>query len=782
MKRIFDIIRAAAILMVLSMSASCLKVDILMPVMEDGQVSLTLKCSDIAQTRATATEAGDDAYNENDIHTLDIFFYPSTADVNTAAIHHMRLENLQGTGSYTYNQRIETSVIETIFGTLGTTAKIYAIANLKSDNSVALSSTATVNQLKSTVIATAAFAGTVAQDDFVMDSVGDSADDDDLIDDFVTYDSNTRSISGTINLYRAASKIGLFITSVTNVPVTDADGNPVVDAEGNPVMWVANTDRMLVRLNNGVKKTRIDADYTVQTADYFNFESGQDRKMQKPEGKSFWQQDIPFYSYPSNWSESGSDEEAYLTLIVPWVKSNDPNKSYPTYYQVPVNGLTQQLSRNSYYKINLEVSRLGTFTEGALTTITPGSYLILDWTTNTIDADMLDYRYLVVDQKEYTIYNQEEFYIPFRSSHETEIVSVEFKQQDLSNKYASDETWNVITEGSAKYFNNLDIKDGQIYYKNDLDNVYISNTFDFTPYKLTFRIRHKETQYQTVYYEDITIIQYPAIYGVPYTNSDWENSNTPGASSNNDKRGYVFVNGYNDGINRDTQDFFCSAPGFGNTTGSPNMFVFNITSVAGTDYVVGDPRENAVDNDFINETHTLNGTRYSIWDTAPALYDGETDRTLKYYYATDVDYTSSETMMNSRTRNMIAPQFRIASAYGVLQPDATEAKNLEYLKKRCASYQEDGYPAGRWRLPTEAEFRFIISQVNKNPATLPALYITNKNYWCAHGLGTVNGATVTMTYTTKSDGNSTRCVYDTWYWGNEPIDDPSVFTWGDMPR
>ena len=210
MKRIFDIIRAVAILMVLSMSASCLKVDILKPVMEDGQVSLTLKCSDIAQTRAT--EAGEDAYNENDINTLDIFFYPSTADVNTAAIYNMRLENLQGTGSYTYNQRIETSVIETIFGTSGTTAKIYAIANFKSDdNSVTLSSTATVNQLKSTVIATAAFAGIVAQDDFVMDSVGDSADDDDLIDDFVTYDSKTRSISGTINLYRAASKIGLFI-------------------------------------------------------------------------------------------------------------------------------------------------------------------------------------------------------------------------------------------------------------------------------------------------------------------------------------------------------------------------------------------------------------------------------------------------------------------------------------------------------------------------------------------------------------------------------------------
>ena len=768
-----NIFRIVAALMALVLTASCIKVDIIRPTVEEGQVSLTIKCSDIAQTRAT--EAGEDAYNENKIDRLDVFFYAAGASDDAAAIYRMTLTSLNATGSYTYDQRIETTIIETIFGTganARTQAKIYAIANLPAG--VTVSNNASVSDLKATAIETAAFAGTVMQDNFVMDSKGD---------DVVTYNSATRGITGEIKLYRAASKIALFITEVNSVPVTDADGNVQKDAQGNDIMWTANTNGMMVRLNNGVKKTNLDntfSPYTVVTDDYFSFASGKERKL-VADG-SQWKQELPFYSYSSDWSADGKDKEAYLTLIVPWQKSDAPGVFHNTYYQVPINGLTEDLIRNNYYKISLKVSRLGTFTEGDAVTITPGTYIILDWTTNTIDADMLDYRYLVVDQKEYTIYNQEELYIPFASSHETEIVSVQFKQQDLSNKYASDETWNEITEGSAKYFNDLDIKDGQIYYKNDLDNVYISNTFDFTPYKLTFTIRHKETQYQNIYYENITVIQYPAIYGVPYTNSDWENNNNPSASANNDNNGYVFVNGYNDDTPRGTQDFFCTAPGFGNTDGSPNMFVFNITSVSGTDYVVGDPRENVIDENFINQTHNQNNRNYSIWDTAPALYEGASERTLKYYYATDVDYTSSETMQNSRTRNMIAPQFRIASAYGVLSPSADEAKDLQYLKKRCASYQEDGYPAGRWRLPTEAEFRFIISQVNKNPATLPALYITTKNYWCAHGLGTVNGATVTMSYTTTSSGNSTRCVYDTWYWGNEPIDDPSVFTWGDMPR
>lgn len=742
--------------MVLSMSASCLKVDILKPVMEDGQFSLTLKCSDIAQTRAT--EAGEDAYNENDINTLDIFFYPSTADVNTAAIHHIRLENLQGTGSYTYNQRIETSVIETIFGTSGTTAKIYAIANFKSDdNSVALSSTATVNQLKSTVIATAAFAGTVAQDDFVMDSVGDSADDDDLIDDEVTYDSNTRSISGTIKLYRAASKIGLFITSVTDVPVTDANGNAVMDDAGNPVMWVANTDGMLVRLNNGVKKTRIDADYTIQTADYFSFAAGQERSLQKPEGKSAWQQDIPFYSYPSNWSESGSDKEAYLTLIVPWAKSDDLDKYYPTYYQVPVNGLTQQLSRNSYYKINLEVSRLGKFTEEESVKITPGSYLILDWTTNTIDADMLDYRYLVVDQKEYTIYNQNELYIPFASSHTAEITNVTFAQQDIKG---TSPVWTTIASNNSNYWTDLEIVGNQIYFRNVLDNVYTSSTFDFTPYRLTFRIKHTGTAGNT-YYEDITVYQYPAIYGSFRQNSDYSEN---GGQANGDN-GYVYVNGYQGSSAGSGTDYFLSANGVGGIQGtySPNMYEFTITSVEGTNYVIGDPRE-------INVTYNENSAK---WASAVTTQSSQ-KRELSNYYGTE---------NSTRTRNMIAPKFRIASAYGALST-VDASKQLETLRKRCASYQEDGYPAGRWRLPTEAEFKFIMTQVNRSPATLPPMYLKGYEYWCAHGLGIIaqNGNTTVSYVTSDNDGHSTRCVYDTWYWGDERLPNPDVFTWGDMPR
>ena len=132
---------------------------------------------------------------------------------------------------------------------------------------------------------------------------------------------------------------------------------------------------------------------------------------------------------------------------------------------------------------------------------------------------------------------------------------------------------------------------------------------------------------------------------------------------------------------------------------------------------------------------------------------------------------------------MIAPKFRVASGYAVLYTNGNGMDTLENLKKRCASYQEDGYPAGRWRLPTKAEFEFMISQVNKK--TLPEIYVIDTQYWCAHGLGTPNAqGKVTMEYVGHdSEGHSTRCVYDEWYWEDKLNNTQKrTFTWGDMPR
>ncbi len=135
------------------------------------------------------------------------------------------------------------------------------------------------------------------------------------------------------------------------------------------------------------------------------------------------------------------------------------------------------------------------------------------------------------------------------------------------------------------------------------------------------------------------------------------------------------------------------------------------------------------------------------------------------------------------TQNVISPKFISASSYGKTLPVTYEG-----AKKRCAAYQEYGYPAGRWRLPTEAEILFLQKLNTDNK--IPSLFnpSTTNGYWAAGALlyvkdGSGNDIFVDLsgvTANTNSIGYTVgantytsyvRCVYDTWYWGENHSDD-----------
>ena len=760
---------------------------------ESNTLTLKLLCSENVESRTV-----DNTNNEDAIHRLDIFLYPNTANFYTPATYSKTIDKLTSNESHTVNLTLDNTTITNLFGTTGTTCKVYVIANRPDATKLDASKTS-VNELKAMEIE-ATFAIKTPQTDFVMDS-DFSIDGDNVV---VTLDRQTHALSGTVPLYRAASKISLIIDEVIDVPMTDADGNPIyqTDENGNlikdekgeniPIVWQANTEGMLVRMHDGVSRSTIDcsvAHYTIQKTDtqndYFNFIS--DNEMKLEASGNDWVHNPSFYSYSSDWGKSTPDEEPYLTLIVPWQRSNETNAYQRTYYQVPISTIAKNLSRNHHYKIYLKVSRLGSFVEEVPEEITPSSYIIVPWQREPVNADLLDYRYLMVEEKNITIYNEDELYIPYATSHPAKIVesTINFYQQDITG---ADPVWETIGTNSSNRYNTLQLvttEEGtQIYFKNELDNLYTNPTFDFTPYKLTFTIQHEDNE---DYYEEVTIIQYPAIYGEVEQNWDYSNDyyGQTGTDGNN---GFTYVNGYQ-GTSNGNYDFFGSVNGLsGNSSSSPNRYIFTVTSVEGTKYVIGDPRDNSY-------TYEADDAK---WAVAKALFDGSSNRELKYYYGTDVTsdlyttstntneiYTTDEAAEAAeRTINMIAPKFRIASGYAVLNTGGTGMYILENLKKRCASYQEDGYPAGRWRLPTKAEFEFIVSQVNKG--TLPQIYIDDTQYWCAHGLGTPDGnGKVTMKYVARdANGHSVRCVYDEWYWTDklETPAEKNVFTWGDQPR
>ena len=777
-------------------------------------LTLNLVCSENQSSRAA-----DNTNNEDAIHRLDIFLYPLDAGFDTPSVGDpITLTGINKNESHSFSVPLDNAVIESLFGKDEDADKvdncrIYVIANLPAGTTLP-TGYPTVNQLKALSIAGsfAQFAqvngATTStyqpQTDFVMDSDFtidiETINNISVTNDQVTLDRTTHKLTGRVPLYRAASKISLEITAVNPVTLTNENNEPVYgiledgsfrteknDGE-EPIKWVANTTGMQVRLHDGVKNGFID--YSKQSSkaqkledeDYYSFYNSKtktplDVPIVKADGETTWKHNPAFYSYSSDWGRVESpDEEPYLTLIVPWQLSTETNKFVPTYYQIPINTITKKLERNTHYKISLVVSRLGSLVEEKPEVISPSSYIIVPWQSETVNADLMDYRYLMVEEKEITIYNENELYIPYVTSHEAYILpsSIKFYQQDITG---ADPEWNEINSTNSNYFANLELVGingvRQIYYKNVLDNVYTSSTFDFTPYKVTFTIQHKDNP---DYKEEVTIIQYPAIYGEAEQNWDYSNDyntnngtiteNTTNRDGNN---GFMFVNGYQNRNGNNDVDFFLSARGVEDLSAgsySPNMYIFTVTSVQGTDYVVGDPRET-------NITYNANSAR---WASAPSMAS-TTKRELENYYGTE----NSE-----RTRKMIAPKFRLASAYAVLYTEDDGSKDLENLRKRCASYQEDGYPAGRWRLPTEAEFRFIMTQVNRTPATLPPMYIKGKSYWCAHGVGLVqNNGSIQMSYVARSsNGYSTRCVYDEWYWTDklETPAEKNVFTWGDQPR
>lgn len=169
---------------------------------------------------------------------------------------------------------------------------------------------------------------------------------------------------------------------------------------------------------------------------------------------------------------------------------------------------------------------------------------------------------------------------------------------------------------------------------------------------------------------------------------------------------------------------------------------------------------------------------------------------LCYYYPTD------ESTGAGTKENFIAPVFRIASSFGKVTLDTG---NKVQARRRCATYQESGRPAGRWRLPTKAEVEYMVQL--SNDLKIPILfgypyassgYGTAAYYWTANGSigvnvvkeeGTQNYSTTTVPGVEAST-NAVRCVYDDWYWtqvdGKELPTPKRVletdFYWGDRPK
>lgn len=602
---------------------------------------------------------------------------------------------------------------------------------------------------------------------------------------------NKLTADDIIYVTRAAAKILIEVNVENSITVNGETWQPYTQSENES----DNDKIMTLSFFNGVKYGIIDDDSddkpagkdiknSTANSPYYSIENmqmqqgGVDAGITNPNTSAVTRAKTPFtpmsslYTYTSLWDDEDSDVP-YFMLTIPWRKASDSSATWVNYeYKIPISK-TNQFVRNKLYLIRLTVGALGdlnTLDESVL------SFSVLDWKSQDVNVSLENPRYLVVNEHNYEMDNVEEILIPYSSSHDCVITDLTVKRDNL---YAGSEA--SQDDKNSTHSAELVTVDGKTYIKvyNDLDNnLFANNTFnsnfDIEKYTITLTISHKNADgsANSTYTENIKILQYPALFGVAQLNSNAYNT-----TNNNNKNGFVYVNGY-----RGTWSNSTGVTNFDNCNGLSNgsvtaqsMFVFTVSSVQGTDYIIGDPRKRNVDN--LDDYNFNLATGYST-------HTGQDRKGLLYYYPTDAVLGSGE---SSPTYKMVAPKFRLSSGYGQISTNGAR-RYYQNAVGRCATYQEDGYPAGRWRLPTAAEFKLLNTLVANQ--VIPTVYQIGLDYWCAHGFGSYEGGDVEISYRNDYGSNSVsiRCVYDDWYWGSEPVNDNrnnpngDKFTWGDEPR
>ena len=543
---------------------------------------------------------------------------------------------------------------------------------------------------------------------------------------------------------------------------------------------------------------------------------------------TFYPTKTPFYSTPVKWFY-GSSEEPYLKLVIPWdrveyngdVRTVKQSKQY--YYRVYCPGSAgdgvdydAEFLRNHWYKVILNVGILGSETDGG-EIIIEGTYYVAGWqereaqgqgepgegTVNDSDkeAEIKGARYLFVNETEYKLFNINTLMIPYITSDPCEVVGFHAERYNFSGttkqleEISNGADWGMTVQPVTTSTG------AHISFTHILDNDLNGSTYDVSEYTITFRIRQISN---TDYYKDITIHQYPAIRIDLQWNSGSDDTN----------KGYAFVNAStkkqeeqnkwtSNTIRNNWNYYLGSSPGYGSSSNdNRNMVVIETTVLpSDSEFMLGDPRSSYIDNLNASWPSSTVAQREAVADwsfSSPSIDPG--NRKLKYYYPVD---------KSNAANNIIAPKFRIASSWGATQP-------VSYANafRRCASYQEDGYPAGRWRLPTVAEIQYIakLNADGKIKRLLGSDSLRNNqnqieettNYWSNSGYTTVyNGTNAEwqsyqsinmpmpvlgtnsslISSTTVQSGNSVyiRCVYDDWYWGDDRVD-KTTFTWGDAVR
>ena len=799
---IFALIIAAAL------SGAC--VERIIPSDEEMLPGINLRFSlgDFPETKAKIDSAGVTSLNENKLNSVEYFIYPDNGTGNDAVMHGY-LSNVVA-NTRVYSVPVTDDIVNTVLCPGSSRYfKVYAIANhprIIPEAATENLSHTSVAELEALTrdLDTDSQTGNIltTQNSFLMSTNG-------AFRVGPVEKRATNVVSARIPLERVAAKITILVRLEESVTIPNTVViNGVSDVRNE--VWTPRPSQMQVYLVNTAITGQVSgqpvassplmqyptmefSSTRTETHSYSTFSPVLDGNgdvtdyTEVTHEGQFTPCEAPFYTNPISW-EYGSETEPYIKLMIPWdrqpgvstggVSYGSASKNY--YYRIycpgdAIDGSHAQFIRNNWYKIVLNVGVLGSDTDGGESIIN-GKYYVVDWQERDAagssgggsetgvndsdkEAEIKGARYLFINKTEYEMFNIDELSIPYNTSDPCEIVDVTGTYYDFSGSTKQTGSFTPDLELSS-------VGGAHVKFTHALNNDTSTSNYDTSEFLITFKLRQKDA---TDYYKTITIHQYPAIM------IDLER-NTSTTSPYN-----AYVNNGTVGNSGGTY-YLGSAPGSGSSSNNNyNMVIIQTTVLpSNSSYMLGDPRVMEIDNLNANWPNNNNtGAAATEWSANVTSVQGTT-RQLSYYYP--VDHTS-------RANNIIAPKFRIASSRGATQP-MTYANAF----RRCASYQEFGYPMGRWRLPTVAEVMYIakLNADGKIERLLGGGDDGTTDYWCNNGYVTVNNTNndpPTMNYSTPTGTKYVRCVYDDWYWSGMTLNGNDVSqvgkttpTWGDIAR
>lgn len=413
---------------------------------------------------------------------------------------------------------------------------------------------------------------------------------------------------------------------------------------------------------------------------------------------------LVLYTYPTDW---GGDvlQETFVLLNMPGnyteQEGAQPEYKGSNYYKIPVrlgDATAHQLNRNTIYRVKVTIDRMGQPQLDVPVVLKP-TYEVIPWTEVTIDVDNGDLNYLEVVKDEIIMKNikkSEEQYFTSSSP-----VTASIEEVYYYDKYGTKQTisrrnyerYGISVDPAAGNFGNVTIN-SDVPTNNGIRYIKVTVTNEQGLSK-EFTVKQYPLEY---------IVTVPGWYSYRTDNMcagkvvNWEagdfdrNLNRPVTSANNfsskvydEDENEIYTYNYtrDSWFGRPTSDWYVTKGTRQNGNDNNNMYFVRITKTS-NEYVLSVP---AMDKD---------------------------------------GYTESSPENNK----LVAPAFMIASQLGTVSP-----QSFASAKEHCKQYAEKSLAEkvyDDWRLPTEAELEIIDKYQNTTGSVIDEV-LGGKYYWAASG-------------------------------------------------